>query len=325
MSKSKNKNKNVDRQDKHLVKIPSFSNGHDIETLYMYNNDIAIIENLDDLISLKKLYLQNNKIGRIENLGRLKQLKKLYLSKNNISVLEGLEDLKELEELHIEKQNLVDNIPLCFDPRTVSIISNSLKVLNIANNKLESISFLSPLKLLTTLDASRNDLNDIKDITETLRNLYYLKEVKFLGNPVTKKHRYKEDVITNAYHLEILDNKNISEISRNFIKRFEEGKLLFGTKPKINIADVISGLPNNYPTTLQKTVSASIIKESKCKLLEDISAFNAVEPIYLSWNMFPKRKPTAKPIWTNLKGHKLETQKNIVIKRSNLTERKIYE
>ncbi|XP_076268159.1 uncharacterized protein LOC143201150 isoform X4 [Rhynchophorus ferrugineus] len=304
MSKSKNKNKNVDRQvlqkkstifdrvthlymqDKHLVKIPSFSNGHDIETLYMYNNDIAIIENLDDLISLKKLYLQNNKIGRIENLGRLKQLKKLYLSKNNISVLEGLEDLKELEELHIEKQNLVDNIPLCFDPRTVSIISNSLKVLNIANNKLESISFLSPLKLLTTLDASRNDLNDIKDITETLRNLYYLKEVKFLGNPVTKKHRYKEDVITNAYHL---------------------------------------GLPNNYPTTLQKTVSASIIKESKCKLLEDISAFNAVEPIYLSWNMFPKRKPTAKPIWTNLKGHKLETQKNIVIKRSNLTERKIYE
>ncbi|XP_076268158.1 uncharacterized protein LOC143201150 isoform X3 [Rhynchophorus ferrugineus] len=323
MSKSKNKNKNVDRQvlqkkstifdrvthlymqDKHLVKIPSFSNGHDIETLYMYNNDIAIIENLDDLISLKKLYLQNNKIGRIENLGRLKQLKKLYLSKNNISVLEGLEDLKELEELHIEKQNLVDNIPLCFDPRTVSIISNSLKVLNIANNKLESISFLSPLKLLTTLDASRNDLNDIKDITETLRNLYYLKEVKFLGNPVTKKHRYKEDVITNAYHL--------------------EGKLLFGTKPKINIADVISGLPNNYPTTLQKTVSASIIKESKCKLLEDISAFNAVEPIYLSWNMFPKRKPTAKPIWTNLKGHKLETQKNIVIKRSNLTERKIYE
>lgn len=96
--------------------------------LYLFNNEIAKIENLDNLKNLTCLYLQMNKINKIENLHKLVKLKKLYLGNNEISVVEGLENLR-LEELHIEKQNLRSGDSLCFDPRSINDISVRQKIL----------------------------------------------------------------------------------------------------------------------------------------------------------------------------------------------------
>ncbi|XP_050304316.1 protein phosphatase 1 regulatory subunit 42-like [Anthonomus grandis grandis] len=310
-------------QEKHLLKIPKLSHSHELQTLYLYSNNITKIENLDGFTSLTSLYLQGNKIEKIENLNDLHKLKKLYLGKNQIGVLEGLECIDALEELHIEKQNLIHNTPLCFDPRTIISISQTLQVLNVSHNNICSLQFLAPLENLTVIDASCNDLDDIKDVCKTLRNWFYLKEAKFSGNPISKKHRYREDIIANTYHLNLLDNKSISDLNRCFIRRFEEGKLICKTKPSINIADVVPGLPKNYPTTLQKAASASIMKEFRCRQLEDLTAFDDAEPVYLSWNLLPKRKPlVAPPSQSLLRGHKMESQKNILVSKSTIKVRK---
>ncbi|XP_030765725.1 protein phosphatase 1 regulatory subunit 42-like [Sitophilus oryzae] len=309
-------------QEKSLVKIPTLSCSQDIQTLYLYDNALTTIDNLNNLTGLQNLYLQNNKIERIENMSGLNQLKKLYIGKNKISVLEGLESLEQLEELHIEKQDIPKKMPFCFDPRTILTLAETLRILNIASNQIDSLKSLSPLRCLEVLDASNNNIEDVKDIVETIRTWYSIRDLKFIGNPVTKKHRYKEDIIANVHRLEIIDNKNITDTTRSFLKRFEEGKTIYGLKPNVNLAEIMPGLPKNYSATLQKAASASIIKESRCKLLDDIAAFDVAEPAYLTWNMFPKRKQFTKPSQSQLKGHKMESQKNILIKRSSLTQRR---
>lgn len=79
---------------------------HQLKVLYLHNNSIKKITNLDQLNHLTHLYLQWNRIRKIENLASLKNVKKLYLSYNEIQRLEGVENLHHLEELHLEYQNL---------------------------------------------------------------------------------------------------------------------------------------------------------------------------------------------------------------------------
>lgn len=90
-----------------------------VTVLYLFNNEITKIENLNNLKNLTCLYLQRNKIQKIENLHALGKLRKLYLGYNEISVIEGLEGLQMLEELHVEKQHLRSGDSLCFDPRSI--------------------------------------------------------------------------------------------------------------------------------------------------------------------------------------------------------------
>lgn len=74
--------------------------------LYLHNNSIQKIINLDEMCHLTHLYLQWNRIRKMENLNALKTLKKLYLSYNEIQRLECIENLHQLEELYLEYQSL---------------------------------------------------------------------------------------------------------------------------------------------------------------------------------------------------------------------------
>lgn len=65
------------------------------------------------------------------------------------------------------------------------------------------------------IDAAYNDIDDIKDVCRTVRNWYYLREVTFMGNPVAKRHRYREDIIANSAHLGIFGNENKARIYKN--------------------------------------------------------------------------------------------------------------
>lgn len=75
-----------------------------MKVVYLHNNAIAKIENLNSMVHLTHLYLQRNQIARIENLDNLKNLKKLYLGYNRIHRLENICHLRRLEELHLECQ-----------------------------------------------------------------------------------------------------------------------------------------------------------------------------------------------------------------------------
>lgn len=75
-----------------------------LKVVYLHNNAIRKIDNLNSAIHLTHLYLQRNEITRIENLDALTCLKKLYLGYNCIHRLENVSNLMQLEELHLECQ-----------------------------------------------------------------------------------------------------------------------------------------------------------------------------------------------------------------------------
>lgn len=169
--------------------------------LYLHNNAITEIENLEPLHKLQILYLQKNKIAQIKGLDKLQQLRKIYLGYNQISVVENLHNLTNLEELHLEKQQLNKGEVMCFDPRSIVALSNSLQVLNISDNNITSINDLLPLHNLQLLKASYNNIKGFNETATVLACLYRLREADFRGNPMVKLHRYRETIIANTYQL----------------------------------------------------------------------------------------------------------------------------
>lgn len=94
--------------------------------IYLYENFLTKIENLNFAENLTHLYLQNNRLNKLENLNCLTKLKKLYLAGNQIQLLEGLEQCRELTDVHIENQRLAEGEKLLFDPRTIESLANVL-------------------------------------------------------------------------------------------------------------------------------------------------------------------------------------------------------
>ena len=94
--------------------------------IYLYDNIISKIENLNFAENLTYLYLQNNRIQKLENLNFCPKLQKLYLGGNQIQVLEGLDRCPFLSEIYIENQHLPEGEKLVFEPRTLQCLSRVL-------------------------------------------------------------------------------------------------------------------------------------------------------------------------------------------------------
>jgi len=74
----------------------------DLEEIALHQLEIEKIENIGTLCrKLKILYLQNNIIGKLENLQHLKELEYLNVSQNNITKIEGLASCEFLNKLDI--------------------------------------------------------------------------------------------------------------------------------------------------------------------------------------------------------------------------------
>ncbi|XP_047519948.1 protein phosphatase 1 regulatory subunit 42-like [Pieris napi] len=208
--------------EKNISEIPLPKNPTHIIYAYYHNNYITQIKNVDVMYNLTHLHLQWNKIARIEGLDKLVKLKKLYLGNNQISVVENLEALKYLEELHIEKQCKENGDPLCFDPRSMISIGASLRILNVSENKISDVSWARPLRRLEVLIAKKNLLDDVQSVADDLCTLVSLVVVNFTGNPMTKKHRYKEIIIARCGPLRVLDDVHIHNTSRIFLQSFDK-------------------------------------------------------------------------------------------------------
>lgn len=291
-AKDKEKPTTISKPITHLYGNDKFSNKiekscslRSLTVLYLHNNSITKIENLNSAINLKHLYLQRNNIEKLENLQNLKSLEKLYLGYNAISVVEGLEELNNLKELHLERQSL-DGDPLCFDWRSIAAISNSLEVLITFGNNITTLKSLHSLKFLRILNAGHNNLSDIRDICDAIYNWYHLREATFIGNPIDKLRQYRENIISSSHKLAILDNNDINETTRSFIKSFEREKLNKSSKPSINIPE----WTKSYGSLgLQKAVCESLLKNSK-PCFDNSTIQSNAKDIYLPWKALPRSK-----------------------------------
>uniref|UniRef100_A0A8C1IUD0 Protein phosphatase 1, regulatory subunit 42 n=1 Tax=Cyprinus carpio TaxID=7962 RepID=A0A8C1IUD0_CYPCA len=178
--------------------IDDLSMCRNLTVLYLYDNQISQICNLGFASNLTHLYMQNNNISCIENLSSLHKLSKLFLGGNSITVVEGLDELKSLKELHVEGQKLPRGEKLVFDPRSISSLSETLCIVNISKNNIDEIWDLAPLRKLTHLYATDNQLQDILELE-------------------TKLYVF-------SWYLEDLDGKQINELSRQFLVNWKASK-----------------------------------------------------------------------------------------------------
>ncbi|XP_055325560.1 protein phosphatase 1 regulatory subunit 42-like [Sitodiplosis mosellana] len=196
-----------------------------LKVLYLHNNSIQRIANLDQLIHLTHLYLQWNRIGKMENLNQLKNLRKLYLSYNEISCLEGIDDLNFLEELHLEYQNVQPQQEFTFDVNSLIGISTSLRELNISGLQLTELKILKTLPHLAKLSAADNNFETSDYIASSINHLNCLQVAVFAGCPAQKRDiHYRNKIILGSKSLEMLDNKEVNEVTRAFLKSFDRIK-----------------------------------------------------------------------------------------------------
>lgn len=195
-----------------------------LTVLYLYDNQLNKIPSLHHNMNLTMLYLQNNDISRIENLSPLTRLQKLYLGGNCITVLEGLDKMDKLQELHVENQRLPPGEKLLFDPRSLKGIAMSLQVLNVSGNGLDSVRDMIGLRNISQFMANDNELSDMKDLAHNFGNWPYLWRLELMGNPVCHKAKYRDRIIVMAKTLEVLDGKEITETSRQFLRKWHANK-----------------------------------------------------------------------------------------------------
>ncbi|CAG5895925.1 protein phosphatase 1 regulatory subunit 42 isoform 1-T3 [Menidia menidia] len=209
---------------RNIEDIGDISICRNLAVLYLYDNQIRYIFNLGFASNLTHLYMQKNSITHIDNLYNLPKLSKLYLGGNKIAVVEGLEQLRELKELHLENQRLAPGEKLLFDSRTLLSLAESLCVLNINNNNIDDIRDLSVLKELKHFSATNNKLHSIEELEDVLSLWPQLLCMNLSGNPVCKKPKYRDRLIPVCKSIEILDGREINELTRQFLINWKASK-----------------------------------------------------------------------------------------------------
>jgi hypothetical protein len=177
--------------------------------LYLYDNQIEVIENLEFAQILQYLYLQNNLIKEIPPMPTMANLTKLFLDENEIQYVTGLDLCTKLEELHIANQRLPQFTALEFDPQCLDTFSRTLKVLEISGNGIRSLLPFTKLYRLRKLLCANNQIHDMIEIEDIVR-LPELQEANFIGNPVCKTSRYRDNTIgASSDSLSFLDEVRI--------------------------------------------------------------------------------------------------------------------
>jgi hypothetical protein len=174
------------------------------QVLYLYDNQIEVIQNLGFSSILQYLYLHNNLIKEIPQLS-LPQLKKLYLDDNEIQNVSGLTNCSNLEELHVARQRLPSYASLQFQRDSLHCISRSLQVLEISGNGIVLISPFCMLYNLRKLYCQDNKVLDLAEI-EMIIALPRLEEANFTGNPCCTQFKYRDTAIgASSDSFQILD------------------------------------------------------------------------------------------------------------------------
>ncbi|XP_029313802.1 protein phosphatase 1 regulatory subunit 42 [Cottoperca gobio] len=209
---------------KNIEDIGDLSMCRNLTVLYLYDNHITHICNLGFASNLTHLYMQNNNITHIDNLSNLQRLSKLYLGGNRIAVVEGLETLCELKELHLENQRLAPGEKLLLDPMTLLSLAKSVCVLNINNNNIDDIRDLTVLMELRHFSAADNRLHNMEELEDVFSCWPRLLNMDLGGNPVCKNTKYRDRLITVARNLEVLDGREINELTRQFLIKWKASK-----------------------------------------------------------------------------------------------------
>lgn len=202
---------------------PDISECKALKVLYLYENYISSIQNLDCCRRLTHLYLQNNCISKIDGLDSLISLKKLYLNRNKIQKIENLGGCKNLEELHISHQMQNKGQHMDFDSGCMMQLGahGSLKVLVLASNNIVHPEALGYVSSLRRVDMSANAICDMKGVTEFIASCPLLTSLRLNGCPVGKTVKYRDQIIRASVNLDELDGEQVPQNHKDFLISFD--------------------------------------------------------------------------------------------------------
>ncbi|XP_063366791.1 toll-like receptor 3 [Cydia amplana] len=213
-----------------------------LEKLNISSNSLASIgdTSFDHLVELKELDLSNNTINTITKpiFQHNTNLQSLDISSNRISKIEpGAFEGKRIEDFKVHKNpiagSLIKNtfLGICVDKLDLSsanvtelgpeLFEGQFKSLNFSRNSISRIhkTTFYKLELLTELDLSYNQLQDIEFDTSNLNNLSYFyinnNKIKKITNETFKSLTSLKvvDLSNNAIeNIEILSFQNLKEL-----------------------------------------------------------------------------------------------------------------
>ncbi len=198
-----------------------------ITTINLDNQSLYKLDNISYLANLKWASFNNNYILNIDGFDKCVKLEELSLENNLIYSLTGLEQLVNLRKLNVSNNEIVyfddSLIRIDYGTKNWDINLTRLTYLNISNNKLTSLRFISKLPSLVEFYCSFNQLKNIRDVFH-LKCLPSLAILDLWCNPMCADQKYRLFVI---YHLKLLKSIDGSTIEAN---ELTEAKDLFGGK-----------------------------------------------------------------------------------------------
>ena len=191
-----------------------------------YNN-IRLIDNLYGLDNLTHLYLDNNKISDIQNLNHLTQLKWLDLSFNNIKSIVNVDQLINLTDLSFYQNKIseVKNLDTLTQLSTLSLGNNQISDLD---KTCVSLHSLQSLRVLTLTGNVCADLPHYKQ-----RILAYVPQLKFLDSKLISLSEVEKAVEEIKEQLVVLYEKD--ELIKNSNQQLEEQQMKTKEYEKMNV------------------------------------------------------------------------------------------
>ncbi|XP_064202959.1 dynein axonemal assembly factor 11 isoform X1 [Anguilla rostrata] len=167
-----------------------------LEEVSLHQQDIEKIEHIDKWCrDLKILYLQNNLIPRIENVNKLKKLEYLNLALNNIELIENLEGCESLQKLDLtvnfvgqlsSVQSLKSNLHL----RELFLVGNPCT--EFEGYRQYVVAYLPQLKFLDGKEIMRSERIRAGQGLEAVRRRVWEQEQEYLEKRAREKQEAQD-------------------------------------------------------------------------------------------------------------------------------------
>ncbi|XP_035002892.1 leucine-rich repeat and guanylate kinase domain-containing protein isoform X1 [Hippoglossus stenolepis] len=172
--------------------------------------------------NLKEVNFSHNRMTEMKDLSAYTSLSKLDLDHNSFSEVSGLEKCCKLAHLSLACNKIsrihgLDNLPLshlCLRGNQLERIEGlenlkSLQVLDLSLNSLSSLSGLQNLHLLGSVNLEKNLICEIQECKH-IHDLFLLRELNLLQNPVQEQRDYRLSVVYLLQHLTLLDQEKVT-------------------------------------------------------------------------------------------------------------------
>lgn len=248
-----------------IVKLDGIEYLTNLESFYIYNNEITDLTPLKDLTQLQKLSIFTNKLTNIDDLKNLVNLDTLHIGFNKISDISVVANFKNLESLSINYNQIKDISPL----KNLILLER----IEAGNNKIENISSLKNLKKLKNLDISDNFIEDISIIS----NFESLEWLTINNNKIS-------DIspIENLNYIQSLGISKNKIKSLSSLKNMKNLKNLWAGENLIEDISILAQLTNIEQISLYS---------NKIKDINDLSKLEYVKSLSISGNCLKNKTP----------------------------------